>query len=88
MKLNFNLKNKEANFEADIEKIVDKNIEYRHERQKNTQPKKTRYQIKQEEKRKNQELEFKHNMQIIKILGIALIFLFVFIGIMAYLEKN
>ncbi len=68
MKLNFNLKNKEASVEADIEKLIDKNMDIK----SNKQPKKTRYQIEQEEKRKNIELEKKQKIKE----------MFIFIGMM------
>lgn len=45
------------------------------------------YQRMQEEKRKNKELEFQHNIYIIKIIGIAFLIMFIFIGIMAFLEN-
>ena len=48
MKLKFSLKNKEAYLEADIEKLVEKGMD---NKAKNPE-KKTRYQIRQEEKRK------------------------------------
>ena len=49
MKFNFSLKNKEVNLEADVERLVEKKLDY-----KAANPdKKTRYQIRQEEKRKN-----------------------------------
>lgn len=86
MKFNFSLKNKEASFEADVEKLIDKNIEYKAKNPKNKEPKKTRYQIKQEEKRKNKELEHKQTMEIVKFCCIAFVVLFTFIMIMAFLE--
>ena len=52
MKFNLNLKNKELNVEADIEGVLEKNIEFK----KELPDMKSRYQIKQEEKRKNREL--------------------------------
>jgi len=58
MKLNFNLKSKEASLEADIESLVEKGLERRENPNR-----KTRYQIKQEEKRKNEELKYKQHMQ-------------------------
>lgn len=48
MKLKFSLKNKEASLEADVEKLVEKGMDLK---AKNPD-RKTRYQIKQEEKRK------------------------------------
>ena len=68
MKLSFSLKNQEANFEADVEGLVEKSLE-----NKAKNPiKKTRYQIKQEEKRKNEEL--KHKQELHKIyIGIGML---------------
>ena len=58
MKLNFSFKNKEINLEADVEKLVEKNLDI-----KSAKPeKKTRYQIKQEEKRKTEAA--KHKQQL------------------------
>ena len=48
MKLNFSLKNKEASVDADVEGVVEKVLDHKAKKP----PKKTRYQIKQEEKRK------------------------------------
>ena len=58
MKLSFSIKKQEANFEADIEKLIEKGMD---QREKNPN-RKTRYQIKQEEKRKNAELKHKQEM--------------------------
>lgn len=74
MKFNFSFKNKEASFEADVEKLVEKRMDY-----KKTAPiKKTRYQIKQEEKRKNKEMDHKQQMIGISILLGIILCLFVF----------
>jgi len=62
MKFSFSLKNKEVNLEADVERLVEKNLDY-----KAANPdKKTKYQIKQEEKRKTEaaKLEKKTKYQI------------------------
>ena len=59
MKFAFSLKEKELSVEADVEGIVDKELERRDKKL----PRKTRYQIKQEEKRKNEELKHKQQMQ-------------------------
>lgn len=74
MKLSFSLKKQEANLEADVERLIEKHID-----QKAITPvKKTRYQIKQEEKRKSEELEHKLNIQKILILsGAMLLFLLI-----------
>jgi hypothetical protein len=68
MKLSFSLKNKEASLEADVEGLIEKGLEHK---AKNP-AKKTRYQIKQEEKRKNEDLKHKQFMQgMLILLGIA-----------------
>ena len=75
MKLSFSLEKKEANIEADVEGLVEKNLEYKSQRP----VKMTRYQIKQEEKRKNRELEQKERMQKLYIsLGLAGVMLIVY----------
>lgn len=48
MKLSFSLSKKEASMEADVEGLLAKGLEHR----SNNPKRKTRYQIKQEEKRK------------------------------------
>ena len=68
MKLSFSLKNKEASLEADVEGLVEKGLEQK----ANNPAKKTRYQIKQEEKRKNEELKHKQLMQgMLVLFGVA-----------------
>lgn len=71
MKLRFSLKDKEASLDADVEKIIEKHID-----QKSN--KKTRYQIKQEERRKNEELKHKQQMtylfMLLGLIGVLLIF--------------
>jgi len=77
MKLSISLKNKEVNLEADVEKLVEKNLDI-----KSVKPeKKTRYQIKQEEKRKTEAAKHKQQttwmfimlglMVIVAIIGIV-----------------
>ena len=80
MKLKFSLKNKEASVDADVEGVVEKVFEHKAKQP----PKKTRYQIKQEEKRKNKELEQKHLIQGIIMMGCVLLFILAicFIGSM------
>ena len=75
MKLRFSLKNKEASLEADIEGLVEKGLE-----QKAKNPaKKTRYQIKQEEKRKNEELKQKHFIQgMLMMIGLMVFILIIY----------
>lgn len=84
MKFAFSLQKKEVNIEADVEKIVDKELERRDKKP----PRKTRYQIKQEEKRKNAELKHKQQMRML-LLGIGLfVVLMVIIVVMAILESQ
>ena len=73
MKLKFSLKNKEASVDADIEGVVEKVLDH-----KAKQPtKKTRYQIKQEEKRKNEELKQKHLIQGLILMGCIVLFILI-----------
>lgn len=72
MKLKFSLKNKEIGFDADVEGIVEKSLNYKKDRP----IKKTRYQIKQEEKRKNIEQKFEQDRRLLTAMGIALIVIF------------
>lgn len=68
MKLSFSLKKQEANLEADIEKLIEKGMD---QKEKNPN-RKTRYQIRQEEKRKNAELKHKQEMQKM-LIGVGLL---------------
>ena len=84
MKLSFSFKKQEANFEADVEKLIEKGMD---QREKNPN-RKTRYQIKQEEKRKNAELKHKQEMQRMTI-GISVLVGCMLIGlIIAVLASN
>lgn len=74
MKLSFSFKKQEANFEADVEKLIEKGMD---QREKNPN-RKTRYQIKQEEKRKNAELKHKQEIQRM-IIGISMLVGFIVI---------
>lgn len=59
MKFSLDIKNKKVSAEANIEKVIDKAIDHM-----DADPNKiTRYQIKQEEKRKNMELKHKLNSE-------------------------
>ena len=78
MKFNFNLKSKDVSAEADVEGIVEKSLEYKSKRPE----KKTRYQIKQEEIRKNKELEHKQKMQLLFVL-LGFVAVLIVIGILA-----
>lgn len=84
MKLSFSFKNKEAKFEADVEKLIEKNIDSKDKRP----VKKTRYQIKQEEKRKNEEQKHKHDLKMLYIYLAAMFVMFAFIFIMSMLENS
>ena len=74
MKLDFNLKEKKVSLNADVEKLV----EHRMDLDKDKPHKKTRYQIKQEEKRKLEELKHKQDMQRlfigVGIMGVIIAF--------------
>ena len=77
MKFKFNWKNKEASLEADVEEVIEKGMAQK----ALTPPKKTRYQIKMEEKRKCEELKHKQDMQkmyllIGVVIGVFVIVLF------------
>lgn len=82
MKFSFNFKKQEASIEADVEGLVKPHIEAKI----NNPGRKTRYQIKQEEKRKNAELKHKQKMQELYILLGMLAVLMIVIFIMAALE--
>ena len=83
MKFKLSLKNKEVSMEADVEKLVEKGMDRKAARP----PKKTRYQIKQEEKRKNAELKHKQTLTYIFIgvgVGVALIALCIVLSALGY----
>ena len=82
MKLSFSIKNKELSLDADVERLVEKQLEHK----ASSPQRKTRYQIKQEEKRKNEELKHKQQLQSLYILLGLFVFLVVF-GIIASLLK-
>ena len=82
MKLKFSLKSKEISAEADVEHLIEKGMEYNAQKP----ARKTRYQIRQEEKRKNRELEHKQKMKDVIVLGIFLMILLSFVVVMAILE--
>ncbi len=72
MKLSFSLKKKEVKLEADVEGIVKKSLDHREK----TGPKKPRYQIRQEEKRKNKELQQKQFITgVLLMLGVVVVIL-------------
>lgn len=74
MKFKFGLKNKEVSMEADVEKLVEKGMDHKAARP----DKRTRYQIKQDEKRKNAELNHKQQLTYL-LIGIG-----VFVAIIAF----
>lgn len=78
MKFKLNLKNKEVALEANVENIIEKSLERRDKKP----DRKTAYQIRQEEKRKNEELKHKQQMQMMYILLGIIVFLAIF-GIVA-----
>lgn len=82
MKFSFNFNKKEASIEADVEGLVKPHIEAKI----NNPDGKTRYQIKQEEKRKNAELKHKQEMQKIYILLGVTAVLMIVVFIMVALE--
>lgn len=82
MKFAFNFKKQEASIEADVEGLIKPHIEAK----LNNPERKTRYQIKQEEKRKNAELKHKQKMQLIYLAIGAWAVLMLFVFIMAALE--
>ena len=84
MKLKFSLKSKEASLEADVEKLIEKGMD---QRAKNPH-RKTRYQIKQEEKRKMKELEHKQNLQKVFIYISVMAVLLTIVLVMAILESQ
>ena len=67
-----------VDIEADVEEIVKTGLGSHSTKSQ----RKTRYQIKQEEKRKNKELEHKQQMQYMFIL-LGLVVLFLIIGLIA-----
>lgn len=77
MKLSFSLKNKEASLEADVEGLVEKGFVYKEK----SLDKKTRYQIKQEEKRKSKELEQKQMIQGVIMMVCLVVFVLVICAI-------
>lgn len=84
MKLSFRLKKAEASLEANVGKLIEKGMD---QWERNHQGK-TRYQIKQEEKRKNAELKHKQETQRL-LIGVgmlaAMMVIAIIIGILASL---
>ena len=84
MKAKFSLQKKEASVEADIEGVVGNIVEKVFDFKSKHPEKKTRYQIRQEEKRKNAEHKHKQQMQYLYIL-LACIAVGIVIGIIGSL---
>lgn len=82
MKFKLSLKNKEVSLDADVEKLIEKRIINK----PNNSERKTAYQIRQEEKRKNEELKHKQQLQWMCVLLGLFVFLVVF-GIVATVLK-
>lgn len=82
MRFVFNFKKKEASIDVDVEGLVKPHMEAK----LNNPNRKTRYQIKQEEKRKNAEMKHKQDMQRIYILLGIFVFCMAIAFIMAALE--
>ncbi len=74
MKLAFNFKKKEASIQADVEGMIERGLE----RKEKNPNRKTCYQVRQEEKRKNmemkQELERKRMLQGMLMMGGVIVF--------------
>ena len=83
MKLSFNLKKQEANFEADVEGLVEKSIENNQKKP----PKKSRYQIKQEEMRKNEELKHEQEMEKKRMKTKVWFIVVIFFVLLSFLYK-
>ena len=83
MKFKFSLKDKEVSMEADVGKLVEKGMD-----QEEARPdRKTRYQIKQKEKRKNAELKHKQKMQEIHIcIGILAVIIVICLVMAIFFE--
>ena len=82
MKFDFSLKDKKMTLNADVEKLVEKKMDL----DKDKPQKKTRYQLKQEEKRKMEELKHKQDMQkLYSAIGLFAV-LMVVVFVMAALE--
>lgn len=64
MKFKFSLKNKEVSLDANVERLVEKSLDYKAQ----NPPRKTAYQIRQEEKRKTEEMKHKQQLQWMFIL--------------------
>lgn len=81
MKLAFNFKKKEASLQADVEGMIERGLE----RKEKNPKRKTRYQIRQEEKRRNmelkRELERKQMMQGILMMAGVVVFILIICAI-------
>ncbi len=83
MKFAFNFKKQEASIEADVEGLIKPHVDAK----LNNPNRKSRYEIKQEEKRKNAELKHRQDMQKVLILLGMITVLMIIVFIMAALER-
>lgn len=83
MKFKFSLQDKEASAEADIEGLVEKRWAFK---EKNPELGKTRYQIRQEEKRKSKEQEQRHFMQMTGLLVGLVVLIIAFCTVMSAID--
>ena len=84
MKLSFSFKKKEADLEADVEGLISKKMDIDAKKAGG----KTRYQIREEEKRKTMEMKHKQEMQkVFLFVGLFIVIIAVCIT-MAILEGN
>lgn len=81
MKLAFNFKKKEASLQADVEGMIERGLE----RKEKNPKRKNRYQIRQEEKRRNMELKRelgrKQMMQGILMMAGVVVFILIICAI-------
>ena len=84
MKLSFSFKKKEAGLEADVEGLISKKMDIDAKKADG----KTRYQIRQEEKRKMRELKHKQEIQIILLCVGLFVVLLALVITMTILESN
>lgn len=83
MKLTFSFKKKEAGLEADVEGLISKKMDIDAKKAGG----KTRYQIRQEEKRKTAEVKHKQEMQKILLFVGLFVVLMALVVTMAVLES-
>ena len=84
MKLSFNFKKKEAGLEADVEGLISKKMDIEAKKASG----KTRYQIRQEEKRKTKEQKHKQEMQKIFLFVGLFVLVLILVLTMTILESK